>query len=267
MFGCISDEVGQDVESILNASDNLNLKYLEPRVIDGQNIADTPNKTLEKLATGLRNQNVQVPCIASPLLKTALRGGPDDPEEYDSFDAEFTLEEQRYLADRMGRIAGIFGSPRVRVFSGWSRPQLEWKSVLADQLKIVVSQLVDHGVKPVLEIDHMCNIETYSDYHRLPGSVTDELGVLFDTGNYILSGNSDVLSEIKRFGDTVSHIHLKDATIDGCVPLGEGMVPVGSVLEYAINELSCPVTIETYATETSPEIALKKARESLYGGF
>lgn len=262
-LGCLSDELGNDVETILSTADLLNLDYVEPRVVVGRNVASAPRDVLERLSAGLQKREMETPCLASPLLKTAIADGPDDPAAYDSFNAEFSIDEQVALADKLGQIAELFDTDYVRIFSGWPRPDLSWPSLLEGTLRQVVNHLYDYDVKPVMEIDHMCNVTLADDFYQLPSDLTADIEILFDTGNYVLGGGNDVMKELRRYGDSVSHVHLKDATAENCVPLGEGRVPAGEVLEYVKDRLGCSVTIESYAADTKLSNEVQTAREYL----
>ncbi len=63
--------------------------------------------------------------------------------------------------------------------------------------------------------------------------VSKDLGLVFDTGNFIFAGD-DTMTQFQRFSDKISHVHLKDRTAPDnmtCVPAGEGCVPVKEIVK------------------------------------
>ncbi|MBR3285797.1 MAG: sugar phosphate isomerase/epimerase [Bacteroidales bacterium] len=63
--------------------------------------------------------------------------------------------------------------------------------------------------------------------------VSKDLGLVFDTGNFIYAGD-DTMTHFQRFSNKIGHVHLKDRTAPDnmtCVPAGEGCVPVKEIVK------------------------------------
>lgn len=63
-------------------------------------------------------------------------------------------------------------------------------------------------------------------------SRSDNLGLVFDTGNFIFAGE-DALRSLQRLGGKVGHAHLKDRVSPRdmrCTPFGEGCVPAREII-------------------------------------
>ncbi|USZ70128.1 sugar phosphate isomerase/epimerase (plasmid) [Halorussus salilacus] len=239
-IGVISGEVG-DTDEVLDFWRQTDIDHVEVRMVDGDNVANLSLETVEVVANRFDEIGIDVPCVASPILKTSLVGGDDNPSEYVNYDAKFGVSEQRELADDIGEKANLLGADYVRIFSGWNE-DCDWEETLPPLLESVSSILSEYGIQPLLELDHMCNVTTYEQFERISDRVSGDVGVLFDPGNYVLSGRDDVLAELDRIGDGVTHVHVKDVADGECVPLGEGDIPYAELLrrmtEYGIESLS-----------------------------
>ncbi len=239
-IGVISDEVGT-TDEILDFARRTDIDHVEVRMLDGDNVANVSLETVEAVATRFDEAGLDVPCVASPILKTSLSGGDDNPSEYVNYDAQFSVSEQAELARNIGEKASVLGADYVRIFSGWNE-DCDWEEELPPLLESVASILSEYGLRPLLELDHMCNVTTYEQYERESERVSGNVGVLLDPGNYVLSGRDDVLAEVDRAGESVTHVHVKDAAAGECMPLGEGDIPYRELFErldeYGVGSVS-----------------------------
>ncbi len=63
-------------------------------------------------------------------------------------------------------------------------------------------------------------------------AITGDLGMVFDTGNFMYSGE-DVLEMLDRYRDKIGHVHLKDLVSPSdwtCVAIGTGCIPVREII-------------------------------------
>lgn len=232
-LGVISDEVSRDWESVLEFCDEEDVQHLEPRIIDGVNLANLSIKEIKKYSNDLDKRNIDVICLASPILKTSLARKDDNPDKYDNFEAEFTVEEQEELTRDLIRKAEIFGADYIRIFSGWEE-NTRWEENLATILEEVLEVFEESEVEPVLELDHMCNITTFEDFKKLPESIRTRLNLLFDPGNYVQAGNKEVLAEFERVKEKSKHMHIKNTDGDNWVSLSKGIIDYPKLLKKII---------------------------------
>lgn len=229
-LGVISDEVSSDWESVLEFCEEEDVQHLEPRIIDDVNLANLNTKEIKKYANDLDKRNIDVICLASPILKTSLARKDDNPDKYDNFKAEFTVEEQEELTRELIRKAEIFEADYIRIFSGWEE-NTRWEEKLVTILEDVLDVFQESEVEPVLELDHMCNITTFDDFKKLPEDIRNRLNLLFDPGNYFQAGNDDILAEFERVKAKSKHMHIKNTDGDNWVGFSKGIIEYPKLLE------------------------------------
>ena len=252
-FGIISDEISECFSEAIEIATKLDLDHLEPRIIDGKNIANLGIKSVRSYAEKLNENNLEVLCLSSPILKTSLSKNNGISGKFDDFRADFSLSEQRILTENIAKKANILDAKYIRIFSGW-KENVKWEEKLPPVLEEIVQTLKDRGLMPLIELDHMCNITTYNDFKKLPVKLRSKLGLLFDPGNYVKAGNCDVLEEYERAKEKIHHLHVKNLKDNRWCSVKKGIIDYQEIIrrvkkDESINSLS----LEPYSEELDAE--------------
>ncbi|EFH84699.1 TIM barrel protein [Ktedonobacter racemifer] len=114
----ITDEISQDLLHALRVCRDLQVKTLELRTIDGENIVFHSEERLARIQALLEEGGFRVCSIASPFLKSPL--WQDDARGSDQ-------EREWWILQRSFELAKRFNAPLVRAFSLYSA----WRSGMA----------------------------------------------------------------------------------------------------------------------------------------
>ena len=139
--------------------------------------------------------------------------------------------------------AAALGLPVMRIIVGSPAHQGRSERSVTGLLREACSAAREHGLRLALE-NH--GDLTASQVERLLLEVGDDLGVCFDTANALRVGD-DVAAAARRLAHAIEILHLKDcagawddpAAGPISVPLGEGVIPVGAVLDACPDALAC----------------------------
>jgi sugar phosphate isomerase/epimerase len=82
-------------------------------------------------------------------------------------------------------------------------------------------------------------------------ALSTELGVVFDTGNFLFAGE-DALASYAHFRDRIGHVHLKDRVAPDdmhCVPAGSGCIPIADIVrDLVASGYAGWLTVEQYGS-------------------
>src|SRR5215467_7205783 len=111
-IAAITDEFSTDLETALDAMQEIGMSAAEFRVIWGKNILDLSDGELERVREITTSKRFNVISIASPLLKCVLPNAPpiDSRFQHDVFASKHTFEDQHRLAERAFAIAKKFNA-------------------------------------------------------------------------------------------------------------------------------------------------------------
>src|SRR4030095_1224232 len=120
-IAAITDEFSPDLEPALQAMSAIGMVGAELRVVFGKNIMDLTPEELDRALELVKQYNMKVISIASPLLKCVLPNAPevDSRFQQDIFASKHTFEDQPRLTDHAFMLAKFFGAKIIRVFSYW----------------------------------------------------------------------------------------------------------------------------------------------------
>jgi len=222
-IAAITDEFSSDLDTALEAMQEIGMKAAELRVVYGKNILDLTDDELDRANQTLAMRGFDAISIASPLLKCLLPGAPpvDSRFQHDIFASKHTFEDQPRLTERAFFVASKLGARIVRVFSYWRTVEPE------KCLEGVVSALGDlaekaakHDVTIGLENEHACNIATAAETARVLDLVKHpNLKVVWDPANAYVAGESAFPDGYKLLPvNRIVHVHTKDCSLDGQTP-------------------------------------------------
>ena len=199
----ITDEISQDLPRALRVCRDLQVKTVELRTIDGENIVFHSEERLARIQALLEEGGFRVCSIASPFLKSPL--WQDDARGSD-------LGREWWILQRSFELAKRFNAPLVRAFSFLRVPDpASVREAVVEVIAEAVRRTKATGLKLVLENEHACNIATGEEAGWLLHRITsDTFGVIWDPGNEAALGSSPFPEGYAHVRGRVYHVHLKD---------------------------------------------------------
>ena len=133
-----------------------------------------------------------------------------------------------FMKDRgFDRLLLVTGLMPEEGFSGEDR-EAERKRIAAFSARVA-----ECGYSIMMEdYDHKRSISYNAERLDSLFSSTKDLGLVFDSGNFIFAGE-DALEQLEHFRDRIGHVHLKDRTSPTdmtCVPIGTGCIPINEII-------------------------------------
>jgi len=219
ILSAFADEYSSRFPVQLDALRSFGIGYIEPRFIDGKNVADLDTPEAEAVKKQLDDAGIRVSAIGSPLGKINLA---------DDFDAH--LEKAR----RVMETARILDTERIRVFSFYLREGLSRDDCRGEVLEKfgAMADLADSfGVT-------LCHENEAKIYGESPERCLDlmktfggKVRCVFDMGNFVLDGYRPYPDAYGLLADYISYFHIKDALSAGAiVPAGCGEASVREIL-------------------------------------
>lgn len=222
-IAAITDEFSPDLETALEAMQEIGMTGVELRVVSGKNIMDLSGEELDRAAKLVAARGFKVISIASPLFKCVLPNSPpvDSRFQHDVFSARHTFEDQLRLAERAFFIARKFEARIIRVFSFWRtvQPEACFESVVRE-LGQLAEKAAHHGLTIGLENEHACNIATGAETRRAMDRLNySNIGVVWDPANAYVSGENPFPAGYGLLPpDRIVHVHAKDCHLEGHTP-------------------------------------------------
>jgi L-ribulose-5-phosphate 3-epimerase len=222
----ISDEIDARLGTALDVCEELGIRAVELRTVDGVSIVDHAPDALRAMREELDRRGFRVCAIASPFLKCD-RG--DDPAAQD------------LVNDRALEAAAVFDAPIVRAFSYWREPEPSAAFPdLGAALRRATVRASDGGVMLALENEHECNVATSGEARAvLDAAASPDLRLIWDPGNAAMLDPASFagLGGLETIYDRVAHIHVKDVSAaGGWARVGDGIVDFAALLRYLAEE-------------------------------
>ena len=208
----ITDEIGQDLETILPTLKQYEIKALELRNVWGKNIINFTDEELEKLKGVLDDQGFGVSNIAGPVFKCWApwtRGHRPGSGKFSS-----DVEVSRKALGRAIEIAKKLGANKTRTFGylGRVRTDEQWR-MLVDDITRFVDMAKQEQVEVVIENEAMSGVSTWKDTIRILDDIPDQaFKLLLDPGNYFFAGEIHTVDRYDPIVPRVGHHHIKDGT-------------------------------------------------------
>ena len=231
-LGVITDEVSSNIIEALDWAKENELKHVEVRRVNGENIIDLSDSRIKQLLQEIEQRKLFVSCISSPVFKCAL-----DPTRTvatgDTFGQDEESVESHFLKlTRAFDIAKLFKTDNIRIFSFWREQHpAKYEDEIVEHLKRAANLAEEEDMFLLLENEGACNGGYASEVSRMVKKVNSpHLKALWDPGNEEHGGRSAFPQGYEEVKGLFGHVHLKDAYIDTdgkpkCVPIGNGNVP------------------------------------------
>lgn len=223
-LAAFADEAASDLDGQIEAMIENDIRLLEIRGVDGENIADIKEEKAKEIRRKLDETGLAVWSLGSPYGKIGI--GEDFEAHLDKF--------RRSL-----EIAEILGAKNIRLFSFYGTnepgPVIEKLGRFADAAKgsgVVLCHENEKGI-------YGDTADKCLEIHKaLP-----ELKSVFDPANFVQCGQ-DTVKAWELLKDHVEYMHIKDALQDGSVvPAGKGTGNLPYLLSQYAGEV---LTIEPH---------------------
>jgi sugar phosphate isomerase/epimerase len=208
-----ADEISPDLHEQLSVLASESISHLELRSVWSTNVADLDDGQLARFRRQVEDSGVRVSAIGSPIGKIDI-DAPFEPE----------LERLRRIAD----IAGLLGTPLVRVFSFFiprARDPRAYRAPVIDRMRALAELAAERGL--VLAHENEKNIygdrpERCADIIASVGSTA--LRATFDAANFVQCGVRPHTDAYEMLRPYLVYVQVKDALMatGQVVPAGQG---------------------------------------------
>lgn len=212
-----ADEADKNLAGQIDALKKNSISLIEPRNVNGKNIADLTNDEVAAAKEALDSSGISVWSIGSPLGKA---------------DISNNFDEYLKTVRRVCEIAVAFSCDKVRTFSFFKAYEK------ADEVFARLQKMVDVAKEYGVELYHENEKEVYGDVGKrvreIMGNVKG-LKYIYDPANYIQTGeNAEDTLPLCR---TADYFHIKDvvAQTGELVPAGMGDAKIGSIIDIIGN--------------------------------
>lgn len=206
-LSAFADEAAVNYSEQLKVLNEERIPCIELRGLDGKNITNISEDEAKRYAEETEKTGIIVWSIGSPIGKIGIN---------DDFESHLALAEHTF------RLAKIFGTDRIRVFSFYTKtPENDRAEVMA-RMKRLLQVASDCGVT----LYHENEKEIYGDTADRCADLLEnnpKLKSVFDPANYVQC-NVDIPDALRLLRKKTDYYHIKDALYgDGeVVPAGRG---------------------------------------------
>lgn len=225
-LAAFADEAADDLRVQIAAMRQNDIRYLEIRGVDGQNIADISAEKAREIRRQLDDAGIAVWSVGSPFGKISI-----------SEDFVPHLDQFRRCLDT----ALILGASCFRLFSFYGTNEI---APVVERLGAFLDAAKGSGITLCHENEKGIYGDTAAKclalHHALPA-----LKAVFDPANFVQCGQ-DTKEAWAMLSAYVEYMHIKDARADGTVvPAGEGV----GALPYLLSQYrGSMLTVEPHLT-------------------
>lgn len=240
-LSAFADEASPSVEGQISALRRNNIPYIEIRALDGVNVSKVSEEDAKKYAARFAEENIRVWSIGSPLGKVKI-------------DCDF--EEYKNTVRHLCRLAQIFGTDKIRIFSFFEA--YESDVTVFKYMQEMVDIAREYGVTLYHENEKKIYGDTVERVLKIYNNV-DGIKLIYDPVNYIEVGE-DPKKALDTLYDNVGYFHIKDmlAKEKIHVPAGLGDGKIAELVER-IGDRDAVLTLE-------PHLMIFKGFSEIDGG-
>lgn len=229
-----ADEIAEDVDTQFRVLNKLDIRYFEPRGIDGKNIAELSDGEVAALKEKMERCGIKASSIGSPIGKIRL-------------DEDFQAHFEKF--QRVVDIAERLDAGYIRMFSFYppERPDSaagegdgaahEWTAGEREEVIRRLRRMTAYAGERDVVLLHENEKGIYGDTAERCADLMRELGcrhfqAVFDPANFVQCGQ-DTKEAYEALRSFIAYVHVKDARgEDGSVvPAGAGDGNVGHILK------------------------------------
>ncbi|MGF1646469.1 MAG: sugar phosphate isomerase/epimerase family protein [Kineosporiaceae bacterium] len=247
----ITDEISPDFDTALDVSDELGIRTVEIRTVDGASAVAHDDATVRSWRQRLDDRGIDVAAFASPFLKSHLRDGDAAGAPGPTHGAPpATRAEQWGVLERSFEVAHLLGAPLVRTFSFWRLPDpAAVRDEIVDVLAEAAGRAEAAGLELGLENEHACNLATGAEAAwALDRIISPAFGLIWDPGNEAALDSTPYPDGYAHVRGRVRHVQVKDRSPDGrWTRVGTGVVDwEGQVRALAADGYPGLLSLETH---------------------
>ena len=211
-----SDEAGSSLQAQIDALHRNGMSLMEIRMVDGENISKISLEKAAEIAKTLKENNIQVWSIGSPLGKVHLN-------------EEFKLSDTLDQCEHLCKLANILGADKIRMFSFYDA--YDKKAEVIDYLKQLVALANSYGVQLCHENEKNIYGDVLSRVQELMAEVPG-LKFVYDPANYLQCGES-AADTLPALHSSTEYFHIKDVISETqqLVPAGYGDGNIAGLIE------------------------------------
>ena len=225
-----SDEYNSDLDAQIEGLKKNGISLMEIRNVNGVNIAKMSEEMARDRAAKLAEAGISVWSIGSPLGKVDIN---EDFEEY------------KKLVHHVCRLANIFGTKRIRMFSFFNA--YDMPEIVVERLKEMVAIGAQYGVEMCHENEKKVFGDVASRVEYLRDNVPG-MKFVYDPANY-LQCDQDCGEALDALLDSTAYFHIKDV-----ISATQEMVPAGYG-DGRIDDMLCRIQEDTVLT-VEPHLAV-----------
>ncbi len=215
------DEISPKLSEQMDTMQQLGIRHIEARGVDGVNISDLSLRTAREVKTRLSERGFSFSALGSPIGKIKL-----------SDDFATHLEKLRHTIE----LAQELQVKYIRMFSFYMEENADpadCRGEVIDRLGRMIETVKGSGVILLHENEkgiYGDTVERCADLMETLGS--PDFRMTFDPANFVQCGQTTFPTAFERLAPYVEYIHIKDAVMaDGkVVPAGAGDGQVREVL-------------------------------------
>jgi len=212
----INDEITQDFGRACEiAAHEFGMAWIELRGMWNKNLLKLDAKEIAEARRILERNRLRVTDIASPLFKVDWKGAPKSKfsPKRDTFNADFTFDQQDELLERCIELAKAFRTDRIRCFDFWRLDdQAPFRPAINQKLIDAATTIGKKGLVLVLENEMTCNTATGAEAAKLLSEISSSnFMVNWDPGNAVAYGETaypDGYNLLPK--NRIGHCHCKD---------------------------------------------------------
>lgn len=215
-----ADEIAPELDVQIESVKKLNIKYIEMRGVDGDNLIFHPDAKVKEIRNKLDNAGLKLSALGSPLGKIGI----EDP-----FEPHFEQFK------RACEIAHMMDTKNIRMFSFYV-PDGQRKACKSKAFE-QIGRFVDYAVQNDIVLLHENEKGIYGEkapecLELMEGFGCDNFKAIFDFANFVQCGQ-DTLEAYDLLKDHIVYIHVKDARKENgtVVPAGYGDGNVEAILK------------------------------------
>ncbi len=219
LFSAFADEASHELDKQIEALKRNNLKYIEPRNLDGKTVSKITVEEAKEVAEKLKKGGIKVSSIGSFYGKIEIT---------DDFEPHF--EEFKNTVE----VAKVLGAKYIRLFSFYFKngeSYEEYRDEVIRRLKIMTEYALDNGIQCLHENEKEIYGDTAERCLDILKALDGKLLAVFDPANFIQCGE-DTLKAYDMLEEYVEYMHIKDCNEDKIVvPAGEGLGNISVILK------------------------------------
>ncbi len=217
-----SDEIAEETDVQFTVLNKLNIRYFEPRGIDGKNISQLSAEEAGALKEKMDRFGIQASSIGSPIGKVRL----SEP-----------FEEHFRLFLHVVEIAGILGAKYIRIFSFYHDGGSVWTAEEREEVLKRLRRMISCAEENDVILLHENEKDIYGDTADRCADLMKELygshfKAVFDPANFVQCGE-DTEYAYGLLKDYIAYMHIKDALYENgrVMPAGRGEGRVEFILK------------------------------------